>query len=178
LWPIVGNMNEKVISAETNPRFSRIKKLSRFLKILFWIYFVVLGLVLTAGHVKIPAQAGEQAFSSLRDIPSGLKIYEAFRYSLYLLAVIVFYRLLNLYEKGIILSAENVSHIRRLGELAVFYGAFTACRSVFVNHQIEFPTLPVNFLLSPWLIVGCLIVIVAWVMDEGRKIQEEQALTV
>jgi hypothetical protein len=173
-----GDMNEKIISAKTNPRFSRIKKLSHFLKILFWVYFVILGLVLTVGHIKISNQAGEQAFSSLRAIPTELKIYEALRYSLYLLAVIVFYRLLNLYEKGIIFSAENVSHIRRLGELAVFYGVITACRSVFVSHQIEFPTMPVNILLSPWLIVGCLTIIIAWVMDEGRKIQEEQALTV
>jgi hypothetical protein len=28
------------------------------------------------------------------------------------------------------------------------------------------------------LLAGIIIVIIAWVMDEGRKIQEEQALTV
>jgi hypothetical protein len=41
-----------------------------------------------------------------------------------------------------------------------------------------FPILPLDILLSPCFIVGLLIVIIARVMDEGRKIQEEQELTV
>jgi hypothetical protein len=32
--------------------------------------------------------------------------------------------------------------------------------------------------VSPWIVVGGAIYIVAWIMDEGRKIQEEQELTV
>jgi hypothetical protein len=31
---------------------------------------------------------------------------------------------------------------------------------------------------SPWIVVGCAIYLVAWIMDEGRKMQEEQELTV
>jgi hypothetical protein len=171
-------MNTNEIPRKANPRLGRIKQLSHFLKLLFWIYFVVLGLALAAGQVVMPIHVGHQAFGSLREIPAGLKIYEAFRCALYLLAVVVFYRLLNLYEKGIIFSAENVSHIRRLGELAVFYGVVTACLPVFESGGIPWPILPMNILFSPWLIVGCLTIIIAWIMDEGRKIQEEQELTV
>jgi Protein of unknown function (DUF2975) len=95
-----------------------------------------------------------------------------------LLAAIAFYRLLCLYEQGIIFSAANVAHIRRLGQLALLYGIFRPCLAVFTKHAIYFPALPINILLSPWLVIGCLIIIVAWIMDEGRKTQEEQALTV
>jgi hypothetical protein len=38
-----------------------------------------------------------------------------------------------------------------------------------------FPILDINFGL---LLAGVIIVIIAWIMDEGRKIQEEQDLTV
>jgi hypothetical protein len=176
-------MNVNEISPNANPRLSRIKKLSRSLKVVFLFYFVVLGLVLIVSHgqiaVKMPIQVGGQNFSSLREIPAVLKTYEAICFCLYLLAVIAFYRLLNLYEKGIIFSAENVSQIRRLGQLAVFYGVLSACLPVFETPYVKFPlTLPLNILCSPGFMVGCLTIIIAWVMDEGRKIQEEQELTV
>ncbi|MGD0253824.1 MAG: hypothetical protein ABSC01_14150 [Verrucomicrobiota bacterium] len=171
-------MNANDNPSKANSRLSRIKKLSRFLKAVFLIYFVVLGLVLVAGHVKTPIQVGDQNFSSPREIPAELKIYEALRCSLYLLAAIAFYRLLNLYENGIIFGAGNVSQIRQLGILAIFYGVITACRPIFAEHVIMFPKLPMDMLFSPWLIAGCLTIIIAWVMDEGQKIQVEQELTV
>lgn len=119
-----------------------------------------------------------QSFDSLATIPTELKIYTAFRMTIFLLAAIAFSRLLELYEKGIIFAVKNVSQIRRLGTLAIFYGVLTACRPIFEKHEIEFQTLPLNILLSPWVIMGCFIIIIAWIMDEGRKIQEEQELTV
>ena len=160
------------------PRLARIKRMSRFLKVVFLIYFVVIGLVLVAGHIKTPIPLGDQTFASFGDIPAELKIYEAIRGALYLLAVVAFYRLLDLYEKGTIFSAENVSQLRRLGSLAVDYALLKACLPILEEHGITFPSFPINFLFSPWFIVGCLTIIIAWVMDEGRKIQEEQELTV
>jgi hypothetical protein len=34
------------------------------------------------------------------------------------------------------------------------------------------------FLSSPWIIGGLFVVVISRIMDEGRKIQEEQELTV
>jgi hypothetical protein len=181
-WLIVCTMNANVITPTANPRLNRIKKLSRFLKMVSLLFvllcFVVLGVALAGADVNLHFQAGGQNFSSLREIPAELIIYEAFRCLLFLLAFIAFYRLLNLYEKGIIFSAKNVLQIRRLGVLAVFYGVITACLPIFADHRIEIPLLPLNILFSPWLFVGCLTLVIAWVMDEGRKIQEEGELTV
>ncbi|HZM06618.1 MAG TPA: DUF2975 domain-containing protein [Candidatus Saccharimonadales bacterium] len=148
---------------------------------MFLFYFVVFGLMsmLPGTSIKRPFLVGDQYFNSLQEIPAILKTYEGICCSLLLLAVIAFYRLLNLYEKGIIFSAENVTQIRRLGQLAVFYGVLSACLPVFESPYIQLPlTLPLNILCSPGFMVGCLTIIIAWVMDEGRKIQQEQELTV
>ena len=173
-------MNPNEIPPNANPRLSRIKKLSHCLKLLFLLYAGLLGLLLLFGEVKTPIRIGEQSFNSLQEIPMGLKIYEAIRGATYLLGAIAIYRLLNLYEKGIIFSAENVLYIRRLGKLAVFFSVLTTCRTFFETLQIRIaiPILPLNILTSPWFVVGCLTIVIAWVMDEGRKIQEEQTLTV
>jgi hypothetical protein len=163
-------MNATEISPKANARLSHIKKTSRILQSIFLIYFGMFPLLLMVRCF--------QSFGSLAAIPTGLKAYEALHFSVWLLAAIAITRLLELYEKGIILGAQNVSHIRRLGILAIFYGVITACRPIFEKHEIEFPILPLNILLSPWLIAGGLTIIIAWIMDEGRKIQEEQELTV
>ena len=163
-------MNANETSPKANARLNRIKKTSRILQSVFLIYFGMFPLLLMVGHF--------QSFGSLAAIPTGLKTYEALHISVWLLAAIAITRLLELYEKGIIFGAQTVSLIRRLGILAIFYGVITACRPIFEKHEIEFPILPLNLLLSPWLIAGGLTIIIAWIMDEGRKIQEEQELTV
>jgi hypothetical protein len=171
-------MHANEISPKVGGRLQRIKRTSRILQSVFLIYFGMFGLFLLVGHIKTPITVGSQNFESLAKIPAELKIYEAFRCAIFLLAAIAVSRLLEFYEKGIIFAAGTVSQIRRLGQLAVLYGVITACLPVFETHKIEFPTLPLNILLSPWLIVGSLTIIIAWVMDEGQKIQEEQELTV
>jgi hypothetical protein len=40
------------------------------------------------------------------------------------------------------------------------------------------PWMLLDAVTSPWIVVGCAIYLVAWIMDEGRKMQEEQELTV
>ena len=151
-------------------RLNRIKKTSRLLHVIFLIYFGVFPLLLIVGHLQSPAATSI--------LSPEMKAYEALRCAAWLLAAIATTRLLELYEQGILFGAKNVSLIRRLGELSIFYGVITACRPVFETHEFTLPTLPMNILFSPWLIAGSLTIIIAWVMDEGRKIQEEQELTV
>jgi hypothetical protein len=166
-------MNANEIAPKTNPRLKRIKYMSRFLKILLLLYFVLIGLLFILAKknmvVPPPSEQSEKA-----------KVYQALFYSLNLLGVISFYRLLNLYEKGVIFSAENASQIRRLGYLVMAYGLLKSCSPIFLLNEGIFtiPTTLINFLFSPWLFTGCFIIIITWIMDEGRKIQEEQELTV
>ncbi len=81
----------------------------------------------------------------------------------------VMFSLFRLYEKGILFSTKNVRHIRWLAYCLVVNWA--------VDYQLQ-STLHDMALSTTPLFVGLLIIFIAWIMDEGRKIQEEQALTV
>ena len=176
-WFIPNVMNANEISPIANPRLKRIKYMSRFLKGLILAYFVVICLLVAYG--RIMSGRGEDVLPPRPDT-IGESVYQILYYALSLLAVFTLYRLLNFYEKGMIFSAVNTSQIRRLGFLAMVYALLKACNSLFLPNEGVFtlPTTLINFLMSPWFFAGCFIIIITWIMDEGRKIQEEQELTV
>jgi hypothetical protein len=95
-----------------------------------------------------------------------------------LLAAATFYRLLNLYEKGIIFSAANVRLLGRIGHLGFSYGLLNVCGPVIISGKLIIPDFLVAAASSPWVIGGLFVVVISHIMDEGRKIQEEQELTV
>jgi len=108
------------------------------------------------------------------------------------------FRLFNLYQRGLIFSAQTIRCIKILGILcAVGWILGTALR------VLPHPLPPSQIILPPGVAVseyiyrigffsfdfgtginfgllfaGIVIVLIAWIMDEGRKIQEEQELTV
>jgi hypothetical protein len=81
----------------------------------------------------------------------------------------VLLRLFWLYWRGILFSAKNVNCIRLLGYWLVV--------DWFINYQMQGMLRDMDLSSTP-VLVGFLIIFVAWIMDEGRKIQEEQELTV
>jgi|SRR5665213_60253 len=188
-------MNANVISPKANARLNRIQKVSRALKTLFLLYpliYFIVGWNLPFIH-KMPdgvwlVPGG--AYATISDIPLMSKLVIGLGTGLILAAIITCYQLLNLYEKGVIFSARNVQLLGRIGCLAVYYGLLSACAPVLMsawNHWIGVsPISPLNFhslaimefFGSPWIIGGLFIVVISHIMDEGRKIQEEQELTV
>jgi hypothetical protein len=46
------------------------------------------------------------------------------------------------------------------------------------NLHMGFFTFSYGFINLGYLLAGTIIILIAWIMDEGRKIQEEQELTV
>jgi len=84
-------------------------------------------------------------------------------------AIGVLYALFRLYGRGILFSERNVFYIR-------FQGYYLILR-FFVDYQIQGALHDMALSTTP-LFIGLLIIFVAWIMDEGRKIQEEQELTV
>jgi hypothetical protein len=81
----------------------------------------------------------------------------------------VFDRLFRLYGNGILFSVKNINYIR-------FQGYYLILNWV-VDYQMQGALLDMALSTTP-LFVGFLIIFIAWIMDEGRKIQEEQELTV
>jgi hypothetical protein len=94
--------------------------------------------------------------------------------------------LFMLYENGLIFTEQNVNCFRSLGKTLIIW---VACN--FVNHTLLGIALTLD---NPpgrrmlvigldsgdftGLFVGAVVLIISWVMDEARKIQEEQALII
>jgi hypothetical protein len=78
-------------------------------------------------------------------------------------------RLFRLYGHGILFSAKNVNCIRFLGWWLII--------DWIIDYQMQGLLMDMSLSTTP-AIVGLMIIFVAWIMDEGRKIQEEQELTV
>jgi hypothetical protein len=175
-------MNANEISPKASPRLNRIQKISRILKACVLIYFVVPLCLVALNFKSLHVASGmvsifNHPYASVSDIPAPMYVLCAIGTGIYLLGMIAFYRLLNLYEKGVIFSAANVLEIKRLGTYLSCYGIVAVTASAIYIGGIT-PLTLLGFVSSPWIVGGGAINLVAWIMDEGRKIQEEQELTV
>ena len=176
-------MNANEISPKASPRLNRIQKISRILKVCVLFYFVVPLCVLAFNLKSIHLASGmvsvfNHPYASASDIPRLMYLLCATGTAVYLLGVISFYRLLCLYEKGVIFSGANVSEMKKLGSYLAGYGILAIAANVTYLGGFIFPWVLLEGFVSPWIVVGGAIYIVAGIMDEGRKIQEEQELTV
>ena len=81
----------------------------------------------------------------------------------------VLFALFRLYGQGILFAAKNVNYIRFLG--------YWLMLDWVIDYQMQATLHDMALSMTP-VFVGLLIIFVAWIMDEGRKIQEEQDLTV
>ena len=82
---------------------------------------------------------------------------------------IMLLRLFWLYGRGVLFSAQNVTCIR-------FFGWWLMI-DWFIEFQMRSALRDMDLSTTP-LLIGLLVIFAAWIMDEGRKIQEEQELTV
>ena len=83
--------------------------------------------------------------------------------------LILLSRLFALYERGEFFKTGNIRCIKFLG-LVIAGVWLTQTILELMAHQ--------NNIEGSGLVYGGLVVFIAWIMDEGRKIQEEQELTV
>ena len=174
-------MSEKQSAAKTNLRMSRIKrviKVVRFLissSIILGLVFGSLFLAALAGFSLVP-QGVKVSFSPLLTYSSPFKI-PAFvlclgfvRVALFLVGALILFWWLDLVEAGQFFVAQSVRHIKWLGYLVISDWAVTKILDAMAHSGVE--------LTFGKFLFGLLIVLFAWVMDEGRKIKEEQELTV
>jgi hypothetical protein len=98
------------------------------------------------------------------------------------------YRLFNLCAHGDLFTSKIVFYIRRVGYTYFLMMLASFVSRLFLVHQVT-ANLPATKTNSEWqlnglisllisFVPGLLILFIAWIMDEGRKIQEEQELTV
>jgi hypothetical protein len=108
-------------------------------------------------------------YSSRAEVPPDIFWLLVLQQGFALGAMGVLLRLFYLYAKGILFSAKNVNCIRLLGYWLVV--------DWFINYQMQGMLRDMDLSTTP-VFGGFLIIFVAWIMDEGRKMQEEQELIV
>ncbi|MCP4114368.1 MAG: DUF2975 domain-containing protein [Desulfobacteraceae bacterium] len=94
--------------------------------------------------------------------------------------------LFSLYEKGIYFEAENVKQFRLLGKLALWGVLTDAVNETFLILAKTINNPPGEKVLAigissdhvKLMVVACIIMLIGMVMDEGRKIKDENQLTV
>ena len=131
-----------------------------------------------------------RTYATLAEIPWLEKSLALLCAGMFLAAIATSYQLLGLYERGVIFSAKNVQLLRRIGFFIVGYGVLAILGQTLVlawGHWMGTTSGPLLNLLafdffallgSPWVLGGICVMVLALIMDEGRKIQEEQELTV
>jgi len=134
-WFIPCAMNTNEISTRASPRLNRIQKISRILKVCVLFYFVVPLCVVAFNLKSLHLATGmvsifDHPYASAADISKLMYLFGAIGTCVYLLGVISFYRLLCLYEKGVIFSEANVSEMKKLGSYLAGYGILAVAANV------------------------------------------------
>lgn len=178
-------MNATAIASKSaNSQQDRQKRLKRIIHLVRWllgaivILFMVMGAWFLAdmfGWVETPAGV-KISFSPLAtyvapfDIPGLVLFLAILRSGLFLTGILILFWLLDLFEAGKFFTAQSVRHIKSLGALVILDWVLIKILDTTAHSGME--------ITIGQLVLGLLVYIVAWIMDEGRKIQEEQELTV
>jgi Protein of unknown function (DUF2975) len=173
-------MNPKLKFQNGSLRMNRIKKVIRVVRFLMSASLIImfsLGAVFLAdllGLHLLPAGVGvsfspASVFSTPLKIPVVVLILALIRAGLILAGALLLFWWLDLVEAGDFFDGQSVRHLRRLGWLFLIDWLMARLLDA-LSRKILLDVMEI--------VIGLLILLIAWIMDEGRKIQEEQELTV
>jgi len=87
------------------------------------------------------------------------------------------YRLFSLYSRGVMFGEANVRYIKWLGYWMIAAWLISMPMQL-LQYLQNTNALSFNFSVDGYFFGGVLVILLAWIMEEGRKLQEEQSLTV
>jgi hypothetical protein len=184
-------MNANEISPKANLRLHRIKIVSRIVR---YALLAMLVLIICASSLSCVSAFKDNPWYAVPFVV-GLQIVICLWY--WKLA-----QLFRLYERGLIFSSETIRCMKILGILcvagwillSVWHGLIhlfpqplsvkplppgvTITTKIEGGYRFGFFTFVFAGINLGQLLAGIIIILIAWIMDEGRKIQEEQELTV
>jgi Protein of unknown function (DUF2975) len=177
-------MNANEVSPKANARLNRIKKVSKCLRLILqygiplWIVFGLALSTLAIGYgVKVPFLS-HASHPSETHSHTDLSIWSSLYGCIQLVVFLFWYRtvmkLFGFFEKGILFTAETVRCIQTLGSIYIA-GFLLALVFHFLLQDAE------HWLLWSGIsgpFTGFFIIFIGWLIDEARKIREEQELTV
>jgi hypothetical protein len=191
---ILRAMNTNVTSPKADARLNRIKIVSRLVK------YVTLGLFVSSIGNSLIVILPTWFHAPIMERPLG--------HGLNFISQVIMWvwywnlaKLFDFYEHGLIFAAKTIRCVKMLGLLCVAsWLSFRIGDILTPSRMIHFPNFPTppgfevylvrsNFNITLFnftiygihfgeFLAGVVIVLIAWIMDEGRKIQEEQELTV
>ena len=177
-------MNANESSLSNNPRLKRIQSAGRIFSIIFFTITVIcaVGTAILFG-VSVLARAGNLPRTDLMSTGACEASFTFLSWCCY--------KLFTLYAQGELFTVTVVSSIRRIGYGYVLVVLTSSvCQlvlshsSTIVSHSITTNSMntnwPIHFftLAFSGALPAFLIIFIAWIMDEGRKLREEQELTV
>ena len=176
------NVNANKISPKANPRMNRIQKVSKCVRLflqygipLTIIAVMVLEYLVVAHKITLPKPAHPSNAGSDSVTSAGaFQLWSILSLVVYLFWYRTALKLFGFFEKGILFTAETVRCIQILG--GIYFARFLVQLGLYFfapsqdNHWLGTG-------LSD-LFTGFLIIFIGWLIDEARKIREEQELTV
>jgi hypothetical protein len=176
------NVNANKISPKANPRMNRIQKVSKCVRLflqygipLTIIAVMVLEYLVVAHKITLPKPAHPSNAGSDSVTSAGaFQLWSILSLVVYLFWYRTALKLFSFFEKGILFTAETVRCIQILG--GIYFARFLVQLGLYFfapsqdNHWLGTG-------LSD-LFTGFLIIFIGWLIDEARKIREEQELTV
>ncbi|MCF6210879.1 MAG: DUF2975 domain-containing protein [Gammaproteobacteria bacterium] len=150
------------------------------LNVLYWVSFNDLPAELTADLPALASQPLSPFFLALALAVSLIPI------SVALYGIMILKRLFSLYENAVVFSVENVRCFRRLGYTLIAWViasmVFTMLISIIISagnppgERVMVAQFGFSDLFA--LISGAIVVLISWVMEEGCRLENEQAYTV
>lgn len=95
-----------------------------------------------------------------------------------------FVKLFRMYKQGLIFSAVHVNYIRRIGIILLIGELLDPLYQMFMSFLLSIPkahySISINFGSSNFhtIIMASLIILIAWIMGEAYKLQQDQQLTI
>jgi len=176
-----GRRSRKVLADSAATRAARLKRIQNagwWIQLLLIISFLFSCFMMLAFFMGWPVHADGKVrivlsqhhiYTSFQDMPGEVAGWWLLQIAWAGFCYWVMFSLFGLYRQGILFSAKNVRHIRSLGYFLIGNWG--------LEDQIQTALRDVQLSTTP-IFIGLLIIFVSWIMDEGRKIQEEQELTV
>jgi Protein of unknown function (DUF2975) len=175
-------MNTNEISLKVNSLLGQIQKISAFLRNIFFASALAFGFIGILGY-GLPIAGVKPSLPFYLNLSSLGRAAECW----------FAYKLFSCYVRSDFFSANVIRYIRWIGVVNLMIGIGTIFNAQYVHLHNGWFQITNS---SPWiveiviyldmilfylvrnLVPGFVILFIAWVMDEGRKIQEEQELTV
>ena len=156
------------------------------LSALFWTFFNQLygpGSMVPTSMIPLPVEVTQSLPGLIR---LGAFVTNVIPLAAMIYGLLKLRELFRLYELGMIFTEKNVACFRSLGRVLVVWVLCDVVKNSLLSVVLTLPNPPGHRIITLGLysadfaaiFVGIVILIIAWVMDEARKIQEDQALII